>query len=172
MQVCAADQLPMSSLSRFEFLSYFFNYFLYFTIVAAPVVGLVFGCYLWLSVNQFEAHYNESFSALSVSSYKNFLRMHVLESGDLEVFVLGIDKIPARWVLDPCWSGNDPSESGSSHSWRRPSRWISAHGKLGNMLKLNLEDQERISLKHATNTEDRSKVKVVDFFVLGKNASY
>lgn len=69
----------------------------YFWVLATPVVGAVFGAYLYVSLNVFECHYNEAFSALRISSYKNFLRLHVQPNGDLEVFAFGIDKMPRKW---------------------------------------------------------------------------
>jgi hypothetical protein len=61
------------------------------------MVGLIFGAYLYVALNILGCHYNESFSALRISSYKNFLRMHFHPNGDLEILALGIDKMPQKW---------------------------------------------------------------------------
>ena len=52
--------------------------------------------YLYLSVTFFNCHYNEAFSSLRVEHYKNFLRLHITPSGDLDVYVLGVDKVRSR----------------------------------------------------------------------------
>lgn len=77
--------------------TYYVSVLPYFWVLATPVVGAVFGLYLYVALNVFECHYNEAFSALRISSYKNFVRLHITPTGDLEVFAFGIDKMPRKW---------------------------------------------------------------------------
>ena len=86
------------SLGRMELWAYYASVFPYFWVLATPVVSFVFGTYLYLSLNIFGCHYNEAFSSLRIASYKNFLRLHFRKDGQLEVFALGVDKMPHRWV--------------------------------------------------------------------------
>ena len=181
-------------LSRPEVLVYVFNYFLYVVVVAAPLVGFVFGTYLWLSLNWLSMHYNEGFSSLHVTSFKNFLRMKINKNGaltscavpnaccvlccdclpgELEVFVLGIDKMPARWKQDPSWSGSSSHwRDQPSHLWPVPSRWVSADTRLDSVLGMDLEDVKRMSFTGAVpSTQGRTRVKLVDHFVLSKPAA-
>ena len=79
--MCTSELKSMEVLTRTDMVFYLFNCYMYFVIVAAPAVGFVFGVYLWASVNVFETHYNESFSSLTVSSYKNWLRLRIRSDG-------------------------------------------------------------------------------------------
>lgn len=93
-QICESG---FETLSRMEQWTYYVSVLPYFWVLATPVVGAVFGLYLYVALNVFECHYNEAFSALRISSYKNFLRLHIQPNGDLEVFAFGIDKMPRKW---------------------------------------------------------------------------
>ena len=108
--------------------------------LACPVVSFVFSLYLWLSVRYLGIHWNEGFSSLQHTGYKNFVRLRVRSDGDLELFAVGVDKCPSRWVLD----GNHVQEAEEAEAeaeaqavgaggggperpayrWRNPSRWI------------------------------------------------
>ncbi|ETV93544.1 hypothetical protein, variant 8 [Aphanomyces invadans] len=98
-------QAGFDSLTRSEVLAYYCSVFLYFWVAATPLSGVIVGVYLYLAVNVFHSHYNEAFSALRVASYKNFLRLHIKSNGDLEIFALGVDKMPTKWIRYTCrWS--------------------------------------------------------------------
>lgn len=86
------------SLGRTELWTYYVSVFPYFWVLATPTVSAVFGSYLYVALNAFAAHYNEAFSSLRIASYKHFIRIHVREDGQLELFVLGVDKMPRRWI--------------------------------------------------------------------------
>jgi hypothetical protein len=49
----------------------------YYWLLATPVVGLVFGVYLYASTCVFGVHYDEAFSSLKVADHKALTRMHV-----------------------------------------------------------------------------------------------
>jgi hypothetical protein len=90
--------LGLGALSRVELWQYYLSLAPYFFVLATPVVGVVFGAYLYVSLNVFGRHYNEAFSALRIASYKNFVRLRLHANGDLELFAFGVDKMPGKWV--------------------------------------------------------------------------
>jgi 3',5'-cyclic AMP phosphodiesterase CpdA len=57
---------------------------------------LVMGTYLQGAL-AFDAHSNEAFSALQIQDYKHFVRLCVRASGALDLYVLGIEKVPTKW---------------------------------------------------------------------------
>ncbi|GBC81205.1 hypothetical protein HRbin10_00311 [bacterium HR10] len=58
----------------------------------------IMGAYLLLSLNIFGQHANEAFSALRIEDYKNFLRLHLDERGQLTIYPIGIEKVPRKWA--------------------------------------------------------------------------
>ena len=62
----------------------------------ATVGPVLWGLYLMFAYSIFGAHGDESFSALRIKDYKNFLRLHIQPSGDLEIFPIGVTKVPRR----------------------------------------------------------------------------
>jgi len=59
--------------------------------------SLIMGAYLLLSLNVFGRHGNEAFSSLSVEDWKNFIRLHINEQGDLTIYPVGIRRVPRKW---------------------------------------------------------------------------
>ncbi len=45
-------------------------------------------------------HTNEAFAAQGIRNYKNFLRIHLSDKGQVTVYALGVDRICRRWKLD------------------------------------------------------------------------
>uniref|UniRef100_K3WH55 Uncharacterized protein n=1 Tax=Globisporangium ultimum (strain ATCC 200006 / CBS 805.95 / DAOM BR144) TaxID=431595 RepID=K3WH55_GLOUD len=157
-----------ATLSRTEQWTYYVSVFPYFWVLATPVVGAVFGLYLYIALNVFECHYNEAFSSLRISSYKNFLRLHFQPNGDLEVFAFGIDKMPRKWCRDPNWSGGThmtPENQLPSHQWRLPSYWKPVVTKVDSMLRFDFENP---SFDIKFNTTDRSNVHLIDRVLIQK----
>lgn len=62
---------------------------------AAILAATIFGLYLWLSLNRWGRHWNEAFSALAIADYKCFLRLRIREDEALEVYVVGLESVPA-----------------------------------------------------------------------------
>ena len=103
-------------------LIYYFNCALYLWLLMAPAVSFMFGAYLYLASSFLNAHYTEAFSSLRIEGYKNVVRFHINTAGDLEVYTLGLDRVPTKWEKDPHWSGHDPGSAGvPSHQWAKPS---------------------------------------------------
>ncbi|RHY29767.1 hypothetical protein DYB32_009127 [Aphanomyces invadans] len=161
-------QAGFDSLTRSEVLAYYCSVFLYFWVAATPLSGVIVGVYLYLAVNVFHSHYNEAFSALRVASYKNFLRLHIKSNGDLEIFALGVDKMPTKWIRDPDWSGATQAEKVSpSYEWKVPSYWKPKMSRVDNILRFDMEEE---TFDRKFNTDDRSQVKLVDYVVYHKDA--
>ncbi|GMH85648.1 hypothetical protein TrVE_jg6357 [Triparma verrucosa] len=138
------DPLLFSSIPRYTILTYFLSISMYFAAIAIPCAGAIFGSWLALTLNVFNAQYNEGFSSLRIQHWKNVLRCRVMKNGDLEVYGLGIDRVPKSWVKDSEWGGSPEAvrkrersklkeilrtgkkgEEGDIPSWRwkQPSMW-------------------------------------------------
>ena len=65
--------------------------------VGGWIVGsMIFGLYLFISLNIFGRHSNEAFSSLAIADYKNFLRMKIDKDG-LTIYPIGIQRVPRKW---------------------------------------------------------------------------
>ena len=60
--------------------------------------SLLMGTYLLIAINVFGAHVTESFSSFYCQDYKNFLRLHIDDSGTLTIYPIGIAKVPRKWI--------------------------------------------------------------------------
>jgi hypothetical protein len=59
------------------------------------VVGpVLLGLYLMVGANLFGAYTDEAFSALRIEDFKHFLRFRVRPDGALDIFAIGIDRVP------------------------------------------------------------------------------
>ncbi|RLN02450.1 hypothetical protein BBJ28_00006242 [Nothophytophthora sp. Chile5] len=165
-KICASG---FDSLGRMELWTYYASVFPYFWVLATPVVSVVFGTYLYVSLNVFQCHYNEAFSSLRIASYKNFLRLHFDKEGRLELFAFGIDKMPRRW----CSGGAGPravlERDLPSFKWTRPSYWKPLVTKVDNMLRMDFENP---SLDTKFNTSDRSNVRLIDRVLIRKPSQH
>jgi len=77
------------------------------------VGSTLFGLYLYLSVNVFGIHANESFSALRNPDYKGFLRFRIQPGGQLDMWFIGIDRAAKNWRVTKSGDGRfdvDPEE--------------------------------------------------------------
>ncbi|KAI4369071.1 hypothetical protein MLD38_017560 [Melastoma candidum] len=113
----------IESLSRSGAAIYYASVFLYFWVLSTPIVSLVFGSYLYLSINWLHIHFDEAFSSLRIANYKSFTRFHIRGDGDLEVYTLVVDKVPKKWKLDPDWDGEAKQPEELSHHRKFPSKW-------------------------------------------------
>lgn len=127
ISVCAAGG-SWAAISRLQVIGYYSGMLAYYWLLATPVVGAVFGLYLYTSVVWAGVHYDEAFSSLRIANFKSITRLHITPEGDLKIYSLGVDKVPSKWKQDPRWSsdrgGGTPSLP--SHLAWFPSRWIPA----------------------------------------------
>jgi hypothetical protein len=86
----------------------FFNENIYTGFTFIPLIIFVLGwffgsfnmgLYLTISMNIFGRHDNEAFSAIRVQDYKNFLRLHIDNSGNLTIYPIKIEKVSRNWRL-------------------------------------------------------------------------
>lgn len=108
--------------------AYYGGMLAYYWLLATPAMGFVFGLYLYISVCWFHVHYDEAFSALRIANFKGLSRLHITPDGDLEIFTLGMDRVPTAWQEDPRWYGPAGAGSGRvpAHMALYPSRWVPA----------------------------------------------
>jgi len=65
--------------------------------VGGYLIGpLIMGVYLLISLNVFGRHAGE-FSSLHNEDFKSWLRMRITRSGDLEIYPIGIPRVPKSW---------------------------------------------------------------------------
>jgi hypothetical protein len=65
------------------------------------------GAYLAVCCAFLRSHGNEAFSAMGLTSYKNFLRLRIDPDGVLTIYAVGVEKANHRWRYDP--DNEDPS---------------------------------------------------------------
>ena len=61
------------------------------------VGSFIMGIYLFVSLNIFGRHSNETFSSLAIQDYKNFLRMRIEANGGLTIFPIRVRRVPRKW---------------------------------------------------------------------------
>jgi len=132
------------NVSRFDWIVYYTVTSLYLWIVVTPLVSFVMGTYLYISGAFLNSHLTESFSSLRIESFKNFIRFHINSSGDLEVYVLGLDRVAKNWSKDVKWSGLTIDKAIPSYEWSNPSVFKPADGQ-------------------------PDKIRLVDYFVIYKS---
>jgi len=134
-----------AQIPRWTIITYVLCVSVYFFVLAIPAAGNIFGTWLALTLNVFKAQYNEGFSSLRIQHWKNFLRCHITKNGDLEIYGIGLDRVPKSWVKDGEWDGSsaakaarereriinkmkngEAGENGDkpSFEWERPSMWV------------------------------------------------
>jgi hypothetical protein len=68
-----------------------------FVLLAGLAGGTFVGIYLAISDRYFDLHHNEAFAVQSLIDYRNFLRIHIRPDGVLEIFPIGLRRVPRRW---------------------------------------------------------------------------
>lgn len=109
-----------------QLLGYYLGMLGYYWLLAPPMMGLVFGVYLYVCSSVFHLHPDEAFSALRIQDHKGFCRFHITPNGDLELFSLATNKIPSLWEEDVQWKGifGGGGVQQLAHLAEFPSRWI------------------------------------------------
>lgn len=113
-------------IDRLTILKYLSAIGLYFIIFAVPIAGNVFGSWLALSLVVFNSQYDEGFSSLRMEHYKNFLKFKIDGNGDLEIYAIGLKRVPTHWKKDPQWEGHKKEATATVPSWslKTPSKWV------------------------------------------------
>ena len=121
------DPIRFQTIKRGTFVPYLVGITLYYVFIAVPMAGNIFGTWLAVSLNIFKCQCDLAFSSLQIQHYKNFLKLHIKEDGELEVFAIGLQKVPTAWVKDPAYEEMESKFDGRpSWSWKYPSKWIPA----------------------------------------------
>ena len=132
--LCAGDSpctwsnefMIYQQIDRLTILKYLSSIGLYFVIFAVPIAGNVFGSWLALSLVVFNCQYDEGFSSLRMEHYKNWLKFKIDSNGDLEMFAIGLKRVPKHWKKDPQWVGHRKEGAVTAPSWslKTPSKWV------------------------------------------------
>ena len=139
------DALLWAEIPRLQISIYGAGWSLYFFIIAIPCAGSIFGSWLAFTLTIFNGQWNEGFSSLRIQHWKNVIRCHIKKNGDLEIFAIGLDRVPKKWRMDEKWSGTkverakrerervkrglvggEEEDGGdvASFQWSHPSKWI------------------------------------------------
>lgn len=80
------------------------------TVAIGGAVGgsLVMAGYLWATNEFLRVHDNETYSAMRIVEYKNFLRLHIDSNGALTIFPVGLPRVCSRWAARPDGSPDAP----------------------------------------------------------------
>jgi Calcineurin-like phosphoesterase len=86
-------------------------------VLAAWIIGsFILGTYLLIALNFFQQHATEAFSSLRIQDWKGFVRMQLRPDGQLNVFFVGIRRVPRHWIAatgttGPRWISSDSRAS-------------------------------------------------------------
>ena len=94
------DPMRFQTIRRGVFVPYLAAVTLYYIFMAVPIAGSIFGTWLAVSLNIFKSQCDLAFSSLQIQHYKNFVKLHIKDDGELEIFAIGLRKVPTKWVKD------------------------------------------------------------------------
>ncbi len=123
------DHMRFQTIGRGIFVPYVAAFTLYFTLMAVPIAGSIFGTWLAVTSNIFKSQIDLAFSSLQIQHYKNFVKVHIKKDGELEIFGIGLRKIPTKWIKDHNFRDINHRKQNKSiidPSWsiKCPSKWI------------------------------------------------
>eukprot|EP00547_Thalassionema_nitzschioides_P009961 CAMPEP_0194229198 /NCGR_PEP_ID=MMETSP0156-20130528/43766_1 /TAXON_ID=33649 /ORGANISM="Thalassionema nitzschioides, Strain L26-B" /LENGTH=920 /DNA_ID=CAMNT_0038961739 /DNA_START=678 /DNA_END=3440 /DNA_ORIENTATION=- len=122
------DPMQFQSIKRELFVPYAAAFTLYFIFLAVPMAGSIFGTWLAVTLNIFKSHCDLAFSSLQIQHYKNFVKLHIKDDGELEIFAVGLRKVPTKWVKDHQYDRDSKNKKSAlldpSWSLNYPSKWI------------------------------------------------
>ncbi|MCA1657049.1 MAG: metallophosphoesterase, partial [Actinobacteria bacterium] len=76
-------------------------------VVGGLLASLLMAVYLLLADGR-RCNTNELFAAQRIEGWKNFLRLHVDESGGLTVYPVGVERVGRGWKLRQAAAGEGP----------------------------------------------------------------
>jgi len=123
------DRVRYQSIDRGVFVPYLAAVTLYYIFLAVPLAGSIFGSWLALCLNLFHCQSDLGFSCVQIQHWKNFVKLHIRPDGELEIFAIGLEKVPTDWTKDPMWQGQGTQSKKKSDvrpSWtlQHPSKWV------------------------------------------------
>lgn len=170
------DFIAWAGIGRFQISYYIGGWSLYFCFIAIPCAGGIFGAWLAFTLTLFKGQWNEGFSSLRIQHWKNFIRCHIKKNGDLEIFAVGLDRVPRMWVMDEEWggtkaekgkrqrertknelvSGLDEEGDTPSFLWSKPSKWVAEKKEHTHMPRLIDRTVIRKRVAVSRDEEDKS----------------
>lgn len=117
------------SIKREVFVPYLAAITLYFIFLAIPIGASIFGTWLSFCLNILKCQNDLGFSSLTIQHYKNFIKLHIKNNGELDIYAIGLEKVPTKWIKDPRHGNHTKRKGGTrsiSPSWllKTPSKWI------------------------------------------------
>jgi hypothetical protein len=88
-------------ISRFDIILYYGHMLWFYWLLATPVVSIIVGLFLMVSITLFDTAYDPAYSAFQIEDYKHFLRFKLSPRGTMHVFVIGLRKVHKVWERDP-----------------------------------------------------------------------
>jgi hypothetical protein len=79
-----------------------------FAVIAGLIGGTTGGIYLAVSDRFLDLHHNDAFAVQSLIDYRSFLRMRIRPDGLLEIFPIGLRRVPRRWRRRMDGGATDP----------------------------------------------------------------
>ncbi len=80
--------------------------------------SVIMGLYLYVSLHFFGRHDNETFSAIKIQDFKNFLRLHIDTKGQLTIYPIKIEMVPRNW--EPKDGYCEPSDGSAPELIEKP----------------------------------------------------
>merc|ERR1719499_2617637 len=68
----------------------------------------VYNLYFYVTFLVFRIHWNEACSHITHEDHRSFLRMRVTPQGDLDIYVVGVEKVPERWIAGQHFEPESP----------------------------------------------------------------
>ena len=90
------------SASRVDIIMYYGHTLWFYWLLATPVVSVIVGAYLMVSITVFDTAYDPAYSAFQIEDYKHFLRFKLsAATRELHCYVVGVRKVHKVWERDP-----------------------------------------------------------------------
>jgi len=70
--------------------------------------NMVYNIYFYVTFLFLRVHWNEAYCHITDVDHRSFLRMRVTPSGDLDIYVIGLEKSPRHWIAGPEFEPDSP----------------------------------------------------------------
>ncbi|KPA75379.1 hypothetical protein ABB37_08657 [Leptomonas pyrrhocoris] len=117
-----------ADVSRLQVMIYYLYVLFFYWIVITPIVSMLIGTFLLISVTSFDYMYDGTYSAFQIEDYKHFLRFRLdAKTRQLHTYVIAVQKPAKVYELDRkfVWSLTEAGlqEHRPPHLKQYPSRW-------------------------------------------------